>query len=130
MTNLRRSKMAEAIFEKLSGYNAMSAGIDPIDKTDENVVVALREIDVPIRDVKPKKISDSMLEWADKIVTFRCEDKIPKKYKTKVENWELGRKRNIGELPLDRTLDEIRKSRDLIYERVNKLVKELLNQNC
>lgn len=125
MSNIRRSKMAEAIFEKLSGHRAMSGGIDPVNKPDENVIIVLKEIGIQIEDVKPKKVTDSMLEGADKIITFRCEDKLPEKYKSKIENWEFGRKRKVGEKPLKRTLDDIRKMRDLIYERVSKLVKEL-----
>ncbi len=122
MSNARRSKMAEAIFEKLTGHEAMSAGIDPVGKIDENVITALKEIGVPVKDPKPKRITDSMMESADKIVTFRCEDKIPEKYKPKVDNWELGRKRGIGEPQSERTLDEIRELRNLVYQRVKKLV--------
>lgn len=38
--------MAEGIFEKLSGYKAMSAGVDPADKPDKNVINALKEASV------------------------------------------------------------------------------------
>jgi protein-tyrosine-phosphatase len=128
MSNIRRSKMGEAIFEKLSGSEAMSAGIDPADKPDENVGIVLKEIGVPVKDLKPKKVTDAMFEEADKIITFRCEDKIPEKYKSKVENWELGRKREVGEKPLERTLDDLRNARDIIYEKVKELVERLKSE--
>jgi len=66
-----------------------------------------------------------MLEDADKIITFRCADLLPKKFLNKVENWEYGRKRKIGEKPLERGLDEIRQMRDNIYKRVEDLIKRL-----
>jgi len=125
MSNIRRSKMAEGIFEKLSGYKATSAGVDPADKPDKNVINALKEIGFQIKDMKPKKVTDSMMEEAYKIIVFRCVDKLPEKYRSKMENWEIGRKRKIGEKPLKRNLDGVRKIQDVVYERVSKLVKEL-----
>lgn len=124
MSNVRRSKMAAVIFEKLSGFKAENAGVDPADEIDKNIVVALKEIGIELSKTKPKKVTGHMLEEADKIITFRCDDKIPQKYKSKIENWELGSKRNIGERQIERTLEDIRNMRDLIYEKVKVLVKE------
>ena len=117
--------MAEAIFKKLTGTEAMSVGIDPAKKVDENVITALKEIGVDIHNAKPKKVTGKMLEQADKIITFRCDDKLPEKFKHKIEKWELGVKRNIGDKPAERSLDEIRTMRDLIYQKVKELVDEL-----
>lgn len=125
MSNSRRSQMAEAIFEKLSGVKVKSAGIDPAGgdyKVDDNVIVALKEIGIEIHNPKAKKVTEAMLEEADKIITFMCNDKIPEKYKSKIEDWELGVKREIGQRQSERTLAEIRKMRELIYEEVKKLV--------
>lgn len=125
MSNIRRSQMAEAIFTKLTGIKAMSAGIDPAEKVDENVITILKEIGIDMGKTKPKKVTNKMLEWADKIITFRCDDKLPDKFKHKIENWELGVKRNVGDKPPERGLDEIRETRDLIYPKIKKLVDEL-----
>ena len=118
--------MAEAIFTKLFGVKAKSAGIDPAGgdhKIDENVVIALKEIGVDIHGSKTKQLTESILEEADRIITFRCSDKIPGKYKSKTEDWELGVKREIGQKQSERTLDEIREIRDLIYDKVKDLVR-------
>ena len=120
--------MAEAIFEKLSGAKAQSAGIDPSGgdwEVDPNALTALKEIGAETKNLKVKKLTEEMLEKADKIIAFRCADKIPEKYKSKVENWELGSQRQIGGKQPERTLDEIRKMQDLIYQNVKRLLKEL-----
>lgn len=128
MSNSRRSQMAEAIFNKLSKDKAKSAGIDPAGgnyRVDPNVITVLKEIGIDVQNLKAKKVTEDMLEEADKIVTFMCIDKIPEKYRSKVENWELGRNREVGEKQKVRTIDEIRKMRDLIYEKVKGLVEKL-----
>jgi len=132
MSNSRRSQMAELIFNKLSeSHSAMSAGIDPQGgnwKVDPNVYIALKEIGIEAKNLEAKKLTDEMLEKADKIITFMCADKLPAKYQSKVEDWQLGVKRNIGEKQSERTLDEIRKMRDLIYEKIKQFVQQLKNE--
>jgi protein-tyrosine-phosphatase len=125
MSNMRRSKMAQAIFENLTGHDAMSGGFDPSDKPDENVAIALKEVGIILKDPIPRRVTEDMMEIAGKIITFRCADKVPEKYQPKVENWEMGRKREAGEKPLERTIDDIRGSRDLIYAKVKELASRL-----
>jgi len=128
MSNSRRSQMAEAIFSKISGYMAKSAGVDPAGgdhRVDANVIAVLKEIGIDHPGARAKKLTDSMLEEADKVITFRCSDKIPERYKAKVEDWELGAKREIGQKQRERTLDEVRNMRDSIYEKVKNLVERL-----
>jgi protein-tyrosine-phosphatase len=130
MTNIRRSQMAEAIFENLTGEQAESAGIDPIGKVDRNAVIALKEIGIDWKWKESKKVTEKMLEEADKIVTFRCADKLPEKYKLKIEDWEIGVTRKTGEKPpAERSLDQLRIARDLIYENVKKLVEKLRKED-
>lgn len=120
--------MAEAIFTKLSRIKVKSAGIDPAGgnyKVDENVITVLKEIGIDAHNLKVKKVTEAMLEEADKIITFMCAEKIPEKYKSKVENWEVGVKREIGQKQSERTIEEIRKMRDLIYKNVEQLVQRL-----
>lgn len=131
MSNSRRSQMAETIFSRLSETKAKSAGIDPAGgdyKVDENVIIVLKEIGIDVHNPKAKKVTKPMLEEADKIITFMCAEKIPEKYKSKVEDWALGVKRELGQKQSERTIDEIRKLRDLIYEKVEELVEGLKNE--
>lgn len=123
ISNLRRSKMAEAIFEKLSGTVAESAGIEPAEKPDEMVLTALKEIGAGSEDPKPRKVTDSMLEKADRIIAFNCADKLPKGYEAKIENWDIGSKRGPGEKPPQKSMDEVRELRDAIRTRVELLLK-------
>jgi protein-tyrosine-phosphatase len=128
MSNSRRSQMAQAIFEKLSGTRAESAGIDPAGSNhtiDNNVITSLREIGIETHNLKVKKLTEEMLENADKIIAFRCADKLPEKYKRKIEEWELGRKREVGEKQSERSVEEIREMRDSIYHKVTELVERL-----
>src|SRR3989344_3367772 len=103
MSNSRRSQMAEAIFDKLSGLKSQSAGVDP-KPVDQNTVLVLKEIGIDFKG-KSKRLTEPMLEKADKIITFRCADHIPEKYHSKVENWEVGVKRKVGEGQVERDLD-------------------------
>lgn len=130
MSNSRRSQMAEAIFNALSGNenHAKSAGIDPAGcdwKVDENVITVLKEIGIDASHHQSKHLTGSMLEESDLIITFRCAERIPTAYKSKVENWELGIKREVGQKQPERSLDELRKMRDMIYERIGQLIEKL-----
>ncbi len=66
-----------------------------------------------------------MLERADKIITFRCVDRLPEKYKSKTEDWDFGRKRGVGEKQIERTLDDVRGMRESVYKLVEDLVKRI-----
>lgn len=123
MSNLRRSKMAEEIFTNLSGAKAESAGIEPAEKPDEAVITALKEMGIAVEDPQPKKVITAMLEEADKIIAFNCADKLPKEYESKIENWDIGSKRGIGEKPPARSLDGVRQLRDAIRRKVAHLMK-------
>ncbi|HLC93307.1 MAG TPA: low molecular weight phosphatase family protein [archaeon] len=123
MSNSRRSIMAEAIFDKLTGPKAQSAGIDP-KPADQNTFLVLKEIGIDCKG-KSKKVTEAMLEQADKIITFRCAEHIPEKYHPKVQNWDFGAKRQVGEEQKERTLEYMRELRDSIYEKVKELIGQI-----
>ena len=114
--------MAEAIYNKFSS-GAQSAGIDQAGgnySIDPNVLTVLNEIGIETKNLKAKKVTEEMMEHADQIIAFRCAEHIPEKYRFKVSEWELGVKREPGRKQTERTLDEIRKMRDLNLEKVKK----------
>jgi len=78
MSNSRRSVMAEAIFDKITGEKSQSAGIDP-RPVDPKTILVLKEIGMEFNG-KSKKVTEAMLEKADKIVVFWGAEHIPKKY--------------------------------------------------
>ncbi len=131
MSNSRRSQIAEAIFNHINkniDVKAESAGINPIGGNytiDPSVIKVLNEIGIETNYLKVKKITEEMLRNSNKIITFRCADKLPSKYQSKAEDWQIGRRRNVGEKQLERTIEELREMRDIIYNKIKKLIKNI-----
>lgn len=115
--------MAEAIFTQIFRGRAVSAGLEPADKVDENVVAVLKEIGVESRDLHPKKLTKSILEEADKIITFKCYDGIPVNFRYKTENWDIGAESHEA-LKDIYSIEYLRKVRDHIHQKIQKLVQE------
>src|SRR3990172_6012458 len=72
--NSGRSKMAEALFNRLAGGRAiaLSAGTQPGDKVNPVVVEAMREVGIDISGSMPKALTPEMAEQADRIITMGC----------------------------------------------------------
>jgi protein-tyrosine-phosphatase len=123
--NSGRSQMAEAFFNKLAGgkAQALSAGTQPTGEVNPVVVEAMREAGINIGGNKPKMLTLNMVEKADRMITMGCgaeaEAVCPASF-IETEDWAL-------EDPKGKPLEQVRKIRDEIKERVNKLVKEILS---
>ena len=121
--NSGRSQMAEAFFNKLAGGKAQaySAGTQPSDKVNPVVVEAMREAGINIGGNKPKALTMDMVEKAEKMITMGCgaeaEAVCPASF-IETEDWAL-------EDPKGKSLEQVRKIRDEIKERVITLLKEL-----
>lgn len=119
--NSGRSQMAEAFFNRMSKgkAEAISAGTKPAVHMDKGVTEAMREIGIDIRKQRPKLLTFKMIEDASRVITMGCEmeDTCPASF-IPAENWEL-------EDPEGRSPEEVRKIRDVIRNRVEKMVKEL-----
>ncbi len=105
-----RTIMAEAIFNRISPNNmlALSAGIEPAERTDDKMVEVMREIGINTS-LKPRKVSREMLNDFDVIIEFD----------------ELG----LGEywdIKKPETLDEYREVRNKIWKMVEDLVDRML----
>ena len=119
--NAGRSQMAEA-FANLYGKGklvASSAGIMLADRVNPTVVDVMREKGIDISMNKPKLLTTKMAEEADKIITMGCSvEKIcPAPLLKNVIDWAL-------EDPKDKPIEEVRKIRDEIEEKVLRLVAE------
>jgi arsenate reductase len=120
--NSGRSQMAEAFFYKLAGgkAQALSAGTQPADMVNPVVVEAMREAGINISGNKPKILTMDMVKKADRMITMGCGAEAgavcPASF-IETEDWAL-------EDPKGKSLEQVRKIRDEIKERVNKLVKE------
>ena len=121
--NSGRSQMAEAFFNKLARgkARALSAGTQPIDKVNPVVVEAMREAGINISGNKPKMLTMDMVEKADRMITMGCDAEAeavcPASF-IETEDWAL-------EDPEGKSLEQIRKIRDEIKERVIRLLNEL-----
>lgn len=117
--------MAEVFFNKEAGgkAQALSAGTKPADEVNPVVVDAMREAGINIANNKPKSLTFDMVEKADMMITMGCgaeaEAVCPASF-IKTEDWAL-------EDPKGKTLEQVRKIRDEIKERVKKLVKEVVS---
>ncbi|MFA5317268.1 MAG: arsenate reductase ArsC [Dehalococcoidales bacterium] len=118
--NSGRSQMAEAFFNQMAKGKAaaISAGTRPAVHMDKGVVEAMHEIGIDIRNQRPKLLTFTMLENADRVITMGCgvEETCPASF-VPAEDWELND-------PEGRSLEEVRKVRDTIRDRVETLVKE------
>ena len=122
--NAGRSQMAEAFFNQMAKgkAKATSAGTKPDAHIDKGVVTAMQEVGIDIRNQKPKALTLEMMESADRVINMGCgvEETCPACF-VPTEDWEL-------DDPKGKSPDEIRKIRDEIKVRVEKLVKELSDE--
>jgi len=117
--NAGRSQMAEAFLNQLAEgkARAISAGTQPADDIDSQVVKVMREVGLDIGMNKPKALTLKMLEQADRVVTMGCgaEGVCPASF-VETEDWQL-------EDPKGKALDEVRRIRDEIEAKVVEILK-------
>lgn len=119
--NSGRSQMAEAFFNNLAGgkVQALSAGTQPAGKVDPVVVEVMKEVGIDISGNRPKILTRDMVEKVDKVVTMGCGAKaVCPAGLIETEDWGL-------EDPKGKSLEQVRKIRDEIKERVTRLIQEV-----
>ncbi len=119
VANSGRSVMAERLFRRAAGdrHQARSAGSRPGDAPHPVVLEALREVGVDASDHLPSRLDDGRIAWADVIVAT-CDDACPIIPGKRYVSWQLPD-------PKGRSLEEVRKIRDEIAARAEKLAAEL-----
>ncbi len=118
--NAGRSQMAAALLEHRAGgrVRVRSAGSDPADSLNPNVVTAMAELGIDISTERPKLLSLDGVRTADAVVTMGCGDACPIYPGKRYQDWEL-------DDPADRDMATVRRIRDQIDARVKLLVDEL-----
>jgi arsenate reductase (thioredoxin) len=118
--NAGRSQMAAALLDQLAGgrVTVRSAGSEPADRINPNVVAAMEEIGLDVSRERPKPLTGDAVEAADVVITMGCGDACPIYPGKRYEDWEL-------DDPAHTDLDGVRRIRDEIAERVRRLVGEL-----
>jgi arsenate reductase (thioredoxin) len=118
--NAGRSQMAAGLLDKLGEgqVHVRSAGSEPADRLNPNVVVAMAEVDVDLAKEFPKPLTDEAVRSAEVVITMGCGDACPIYPGKRYEDWEL-------EDPEGKDLETVRRIRDEIDGRVRALLSEL-----
>jgi arsenate reductase len=121
--NQGRSVMAERLFQRTAAgrHRARSAGSNPGSAIHPQVLEALSEIGIDADDHVPHKLDDEDVGWAD-VVVATCDDACPVIPGKRYVSWQLPD-------PKNEPLERVRKIRDDIAGRVDRLVDELDHEN-
>jgi arsenate reductase (thioredoxin) len=119
--NAGRSQMAAALLDHYArgGVHVRSAGSNPADEINGNVVIAMAELGIDIGREFPKPMTDEVVRAADAVITMGCGDACPIYPGKHYEDW-------IVDDPADADLDGVRRIRDDIGRRVRRLLDELV----
>jgi arsenate reductase len=116
--NAGRSQMAAAFFSALADPNradAISAGTQPGERVHPEVVQVMREVGIDLSAKRPQKLTDKLAREASLLITMGCGDECPYVPGLQRDDWPL-------EDPKGRPIEEIRRIRDQIRDRVATLV--------
>ena len=99
--------------------HVLSAGSDPGEEVNPAVVAAMDEIGVDMSEEFPKPLTDEVVQAADVVITMGCGDACPIYPGKRYEDWTL-------DDPAGQDLETVRRIRDEIDGRVQRLISELL----
>ena len=123
--NSCRSQMAEGFAKKTAPKNVeiVSAGTQPSNEVKPNAITVMKESGIDISDHYPKALSTKMLKNATHFIGMGCEviESCPVPIvegELVIEDWSL-------EDPAGKDVDFFRKTRDIIKEKVEKLIESL-----
>jgi arsenate reductase len=119
--NAGRSQMAAGLLRLRSEgrIRVRSAGSAPAGEINPNAVVALEELGVDLGEAFPKPLTDEVVRAADVVITMGCGDACPIYPGKRYEDW-------VVDDPAEQDLETVRRIRDDIDARVQKLIAELL----
>ena len=119
--NAGRSQMAAGLVKLRSEgrIHVRSAGSAPGEEINPAAVAAMEEIGVDMSEEFPKPLTDEVVRAADVVVTMGCGDACPVYPGKRYEDWEL-------DDPAGKDVEAVRRIRDEIDERVQKLIAELV----
>jgi len=119
--NAGRSQMAAGLL-KLRSHGAVlvrSAGSAPAEEINPVVVEAMGELGIDLSEEFPKPLADDDVRHSDVVITMGCGDACPVYPGKRYEDWDL-------EDPAGKDLDTVRRIRDEIDAKVQRLAAELL----
>jgi arsenate reductase len=118
--NAGRSQMAAALLDHFAEgrVHVRSAGSEPADRINPDVVAAMSELGIDIGKEFPKPMTDEVVRAADAVITMGCGDACPIYPGKRYEDWEV-------DDPAETDLDGVRRIRDDIGARVRRLLGEV-----
>jgi arsenate reductase len=119
--NAGRSQMAAGLVKLRSAgrIHVRSAGSDPGEEINPAVIEAMEEVGVDMSEEFPKPLTDEVVRAADVVITMGCGDACPIYPGKKYEDWVL-------DDPFEQDLETVRRIRDEVDARVQRLIDELL----
>ena len=119
--NAGRSQMAAGLVRLHSRgrIHVRSAGSEPADIINPDVIEAMNEIGVDMSEEFPKPLTDGAVRASDVVITMGCGDACPIYPGKRYEDWVLAD-------PAGQDLDTVRRIRDDLDARVRALVAELV----
>ena len=119
--NAGRSQMAAGLVKLRSEgrVHVRSAGSAPGEEINPAVVDAMAELGVDMSEEFPKPLTDEIVRAADVVITMGCGDACPISPGKRYEDWAL-------DDPAAQYIETVRRIRDAIDTRVEKLIGELL----
>ena len=119
--NAGRSQMAAGLVKLRSEgrIHVRSAGSRPADEINVAVVEVMEELGIDMDEEFPKPLTDEVVRAADVVITMGCGDACPIYPGKRYEDWTV-------DDPAGRDVETVRRIRDDIDGRVQKLIDELL----
>ncbi len=119
--NAGRSQMAAGLVKLRSDgrIQVRSAGSAPAEQINPAVVEAMQELGSDMSAEFPKPLTDEVMRVSDVVITMGCGDACPIYPGKKYEDWQL-------DDPAGQDLETVRRIRDELDQRVQKLIGELL----
>ncbi|GGF33326.1 arsenate reductase [Microbacterium sorbitolivorans] len=119
--NAGRSQMAAGYLQAIAGdrIEVLSAGSEPRDQINPVAVAAMAEEGIDIASNTPKLLTVEAVRESDVVITMGCGDACPIFPGKRYEDWVL-------DDPAGRDEGTVRRIRDEIRARVEKLIAELV----
>jgi len=120
--NTCRSHMAEGFAHSLGAgrVEVRSAGTSAAGFVNRTTIEVMKERGIDISGQSSDQLTDNMLKWADVVVTLGCcsvDELCPLSYRGEKYDWPI-------EDPLGIPLEDTRRIRDEIEQRVKELIKD------
>ena len=107
--------LPECRSDRIAKARAVSAGTQPAERVHPEVVSVMKEVGIDVSKARPQRLTADLARGASLLVTMGCGDECPVVPGARRDNWPLTD-------PKGQPIDEVRRIRDEIRERVAALL--------